>query len=96
MYSKYFELNSLGWVYKKLRMRNEYFNYYYELTNSYPLVTTKELLYPGAFISEGIINEWALLKTTKQCKIAAGESYYKNKPKSGKNGAQNLFTFGWN
>jgi len=74
---------------------NQYFNYYYERTNSFPLVTTKELLYPGAFISEGIINEWAELKETKQCKVAAGKSYYKNKPKAGPNGSQNLFDFGW-
>lgn len=74
---------------------NQYFNYYFEQINSFPLVTTKESLYPGAFISEGIINEWAQLKTSKECKIAAGNSYYKNKPKAGANGAQNLFDYGW-
>lgn len=72
-----------------------YFKGYYEYTNSFPLVNTNHLLYPGAFISEGIINEWALLGSAKDCKIAAGKSYYKHKPKSGPNGSQNLFNYGW-
>ncbi len=73
----------------------EYFKGYYEYVSAFPLVNTNHLLYPGAFISEGIINEWALLKSAKDCKIAAGKSYYKNKPKSGPNGSQNLFNYGW-
>ncbi|MCT4581198.1 MAG: hypothetical protein N4A35_07255 [Flavobacteriales bacterium] len=73
----------------------KYFKEYYEYTNSYPLVNTNHLLYPGAFIAEGIINQWALLGSAKDCKIAAGKSYYKHKPKSGPNGSQNLFNYGW-
>jgi len=72
-----------------------YFKPNYVKTNSFPLVHTTNLLYPGAFILEGILNEWAMLKSDKDCKIAAGKAYYKNKPKSGPNGSQNLFDFGW-
>ena len=52
----------------------EYFKAYYWDTNSYPLVHTTNLLYPGAFILEGILNEWALLKSGEECKKAAGRS----------------------
>lgn len=72
-----------------------YFKPYYLQTNSFPLVHTTNLLYPGAFILEGILNEWAMLKSEKDCKIGAGNGYYKHKPKSGPNGSQNLFDFGW-
>lgn len=74
---------------------NSYFKGHYEKTNSYPLVHTTNLLYPGAFVLEGILNEWALLKSEEECKIGAGKAYYKHKPKSGPNGSQNLFDFGW-
>ncbi len=74
----------------------KYFKGYYEYTNSFPLVNTNHLLYPGAFISEGIINKWAELGSAQECKIAAGNSYYKYKPKSGSNGSQNLFNYGYN
>jgi hypothetical protein len=72
-----------------------YFKDHYWSTSSYPLVHTTNLLYPGAFILEGILNEWALLKSDEDCKKAAGKAYYKHKPKSGPNGSQNLFDFGW-
>lgn len=73
----------------------KYFKGYYEYTNSYPLVNTNHLLYPGAFIIEEIINKWAELGSAQECKIAAGKSYYKHKPKSGPKGSQNLFNYGW-
>lgn len=73
----------------------KYFKPEYAKTNSYPLVCTEHLLYPGAFILEGIINEWCDFKSDKDCKVAAGKAYYKNKPESGPNGSQNLFCFGW-
>ncbi len=74
---------------------NQYFNWEYEKTNAYPLVLTTGLLYPGAFVMEGIINEWAMLKSGLECKKGAGRAYYKHKPKSGPNGSQNLFDTGW-
>ena len=72
-----------------------YFKGHYQNTNSYPLVHTTGLLYPGAFVMEGILNAWAMLEDDKACKIQAGKAYYKYKPKSGPNGSQNLFTSGW-
>lgn len=72
-----------------------YFKAMYLETNSYPLVHTTNLLYPGAFILEGIINKWAMLETDIECKKAAGDAYYKHKPNSGPNGSQNLFDYGW-
>jgi uncharacterized Zn-binding protein involved in type VI secretion len=74
---------------------SNYFKTHYSKTNSYPLVHTTGLLYPGAFILKGIIDQWVLLKSDKECKTAAGKAYYENKPKSGPNGSQNLFNFGW-
>jgi len=65
-----------------------YFKINYLETNSYPLVHTTNLLYPGAFILEGILNKWAMLGSDIDCKKAAGEAYYKHKPKSGPNGSQ--------
>jgi len=73
----------------------DYFKSRYKATNSYPLVHTTNLLYPGAFILEGVINSWANLESDEQCKKAAGNGYYKHKPKSGPNGSQNLFSYGW-
>ena len=75
---------------------NAYFHDHYRLTNSYPLVNTTGLLYPGAFVLEGIINQWALLKDAEEIKKAAGNAYYKHKPKSGPNGSQRLFCTGMN
>lgn len=72
-----------------------YFKINYLETNSYPLVHTTNLLYPGAFILEGIINSWAMLESDIACKKAAGNAYYKYKPNSGPNGSQNLFDYGW-
>lgn len=74
---------------------NGYFKSHYLNTKSYPLVHTTNLLYPGAFVLKYIIDEWALLKPDKDCKIAAGNAYYTFKPKSGPNGSQNLFDYGW-
>lgn len=73
----------------------DYFREYWENTSSYPLVMTTGLMYPGAFVSEFIINEWAMLKSAEEIRKAAGKSYYKYKPKSGPNGSNNLFSTGW-
>lgn len=72
-----------------------FFKDHYWSTSSYPLVHTTNLLYPGAFILEGILNKWAMLENEESCKKAAGNAYYKHKPKSGPNGSQNLFNYGW-
>lgn len=72
-----------------------YFKSYWEDSGSYPLVMTTGLMYPGAFCTEFIINDWAMLKDAESCRAAAGKAYYKYKPKSGPNGSNNLFCTGW-
>lgn len=73
----------------------DYFKSYWKSSKSYPLVTTTGLMYPGAFCTEYIINEWAMLKSAEQIRKAAGRAYYKYKPKSGPNGSNNLFDTNW-
>jgi len=72
-----------------------YFKPFWDESGSYPLVMTTGLMYPGAFCTEFIINDWAMLKDAETCRAAAGKGYYKYKPKSGPNGSNNLFTTGW-
>ncbi len=72
-----------------------YFNSYINPANAYPLVTTTNLLYPGAFILEGVIDGWATFETDEQIRLNAGDAYYRVKPKSGVNGARRLFKTGW-
>ncbi|MFT7614251.1 MAG: hypothetical protein ACI9J3_003233 [Parvicellaceae bacterium] len=72
-----------------------YFKSFWDESGSYPLVMTSGLMYPGAFCTEFIINDWAMLKDAEHCRAAAGKGYYKYKPKSGPNGSNNLFTTGW-
>ena len=74
---------------------NDYFKEHYEQTGSYPLVLTSGLMYPGAFVMDGIIEAWSNGSTPRKCKEAAGKMYYKYKPESGPNGSQNLFKYGW-
>lgn len=72
-----------------------YFRPYWEASCSYPLVMTTGLMYPGAFVTEHIVNTWAQLNDAETIRKSAGEAYYKHKPKSGKNGSNNLFSTGW-
>ncbi|MBL4706794.1 MAG: hypothetical protein JKY54_19850 [Flavobacteriales bacterium] len=72
-----------------------FFKPFWEESGSYPLVMTTGLMYPGAYGTEFIINDWAMLKTAESCRAAAGKAYYKYKPKSGPNGSNNLFSTGW-
>ena len=72
-----------------------YFNAEYKKVNAYPLVTTTNLLYPGAPVMHDIIDAWAALKDGAEVRKAAGAAYYRMKPKSGPNGSLNLFATGW-
>ncbi len=72
-----------------------YFLEYLNYCNAYPLVTTTNLLYPGAFISAAIIDNWANFKNNEKIRLSAGDAYYKAKPKASKKGARNLFKTGW-
>ena len=70
------------------------FNYRLNMMQAYPLVMTTNLLYPGAFVMEGVINNWALMKSDEEIRLSAGDAYHRVK-KCGVNGARNLFSTGW-
>ena len=70
------------------------FNPYFVATNSYPLINTTSLLYPGAFVLDGVIEKWALLSTDEVIRCAAGDAYNRVK-KCGQKAARNLFHTGW-
>jgi len=71
-----------------------YFIPHFLKTDSYPLVTTTSLLYPGAFILDGIIDKWARMQSEEDIKNAAGDAYHKVK-ECGKQAARNMFDTGW-
>jgi hypothetical protein len=71
-----------------------YFNPRFIETDSYPLLTTNSLLYPGAFILDGIIEQWANNSTEEEIKNAAGDAYHEVKD-CGKQAARNMFSTGW-
>jgi hypothetical protein len=73
---------------------NYFFQDYYKKTGSYPLVHTTGLLYPGAFIVNDVLGQWAQLKSPEKCRVAAGEAYNREM-KCGRQGGINLFKGGW-
>jgi hypothetical protein len=75
---------------------HDYFLPYLEASGSYPLVMTRSLLYPGAPVMEEVVKRWAQLQTNELIRQGAGDGYYRMKPKSGVNGARNMFKTGWN
>lgn len=70
------------------------FNERLNMLQAYPLVMTTNLLYPGAFVLEGVINNWALMKSDEKIRLSAGDAYHRVK-QCGVNGARNLFSTGW-
>ena len=70
------------------------FNERLNFLQAYPLVMTTNLLYPGAFVMEGVINNWALMKSEEEIRLSAGDAYHRVK-QCGVNGARNLFSTGW-
>jgi hypothetical protein len=70
------------------------FNKKLNYLNAYPLVMTTNLLYPGAFALEGVINTWATQKSDELIRQSAGDAYNRVK-KCGIRGARNLFSTGW-
>lgn len=71
-----------------------YFNARLNYLKAYPLVMTTNLLYPGAFVVEEVVNNWALQKSNELIRQSAGDAYHKVK-RCGINGARNLFSTGW-
>lgn len=70
------------------------FNARLNYLKAYPLVMTTNLLYPGAFVVEEVVNNWALQKSNELIRQSAGDAYHKVK-RCGINGARNLFSTGW-
>ncbi len=70
------------------------FNTRLNLLQAYPLVMTTNLLYPGAFVMEAVVNNWATMETNENVRLSAGDAYHRVK-QCGKNGARNLFSTGW-
>jgi hypothetical protein len=66
-----------------------------EASQGYPLVMTRSLLYPGAPVMEELVSRWAMLQNDELIRQGAGDGYYAMKPKSGVNGARNMFKTGW-
>jgi hypothetical protein len=69
---------------------NEKLNY----AKAYPLVMTTNALYPGSFILEAVINNWAMQESEEIIRQSAGNAYHRIK-RCGINGARNLFSTGW-
>ncbi|MFZ5553950.1 MAG: hypothetical protein ACOZCO_12610 [Bacteroidota bacterium] len=61
----------------------------------YPLVTTSGLLAPEAYVLEGVINAWVMMKTDNEIRIAAGDAYHAKHPSTTQKGARWLFKTGW-
>lgn len=74
---------------------HDYFLPYLEASGSYPLVTTRSLLYPGAPVLDEVLSRWATLESNEMIRQGAGDGYYAMKPKSGVNGARKMFKSGW-
>lgn len=72
----------------------DYFKEYYQQVNAYPLLNTKNLLAPEAYVLENVFDAWANLKDEKAIHHAAGSAYNQYQ-KCGLKGAKRLFQSGW-
>lgn len=72
-----------------------YFRPYLQRSGGYPLVTTTGLLAPEAYVIHAAIENWALQKSEKEIRIAAGDAYYAKHPSSTQGGCRGLFRTGW-
>ena len=72
----------------------DYFNPYFVQTNSYPLVGTTSLLWPGAMCLDRVISNWAFIRSDEEIKNSAGDAYNDVK-ECGQQAARNMFYSGW-
>lgn len=72
----------------------DYFNPYFRGMNTYPVLTTTNLLYPGAFILDDALTAWVGCQPDIAIKNAAGDAYHRVK-KCGQKGGRRLFSNGW-
>ena len=70
------------------------FSYRLNMLQAYPLITTNNSLYPGAFIMEAVINNWAMMRSDEDIRLSAGDAYHRVK-QCGLTGARDLFSTGW-
>ncbi len=71
-----------------------YFENYLKCLKAYPLVTSVSFLPPEAYVAEGLVNSWALMKTNDEIRLAAGDAMYKAHKKSQK-AMRAMFKTGW-
>lgn len=72
----------------------DYFEKYYQQVNAYPLLNTKNLLAPEAYVLENVFDAWATLKDEEAIHHAAGSAYNEYQ-RCGLKGAKRLFQSGW-
>ena len=72
----------------------DYFANHLKCLKAYPLVTSVSFLPPEAYVAEGIINSWALMKTNEEIRLAAGDAMYRVHKKSQK-AMRAMFKTGW-
>ena len=72
----------------------DYFANHLKCLKAYPLVTSVSFLPPEAYVAEGIINSWALMKTNEEIRLAAGDAMYRVHKKSRK-AMRAMFKTGW-
>ncbi|MFK7772133.1 MAG: hypothetical protein AB8F94_08335 [Saprospiraceae bacterium] len=72
----------------------DYFKEYYQQVNAYPLLNTKNLLAPEAYVLENVFDAWAMLEDGEAIHHAAGSAYNQYQ-KCGLRGAKRLFQSGW-
>ncbi len=73
---------------------HDYFVDHCKQSKAYPLLMTTGLMAPEAYVMEGLINEWAMVKEEKEIKAACAKAYHKYQ-KCGLRGASRLFRSGW-
>ncbi|MEX1003651.1 MAG: hypothetical protein WDZ35_16145 [Crocinitomicaceae bacterium] len=73
---------------------HNYFNPYFVQTQSYPLLNTTSLLWPGAMILNAVIEKWAVFSEDEAIRNAAGDAYHEVKD-CGRQAARNMFITGW-
>ena len=72
----------------------DYFKEYYQQVNAYPLLNTKNLLAPEAYVLKNVFDAWAMLEDEEAIHHAAGSAYNQYQ-KCGLKGAKRLFQSGW-
>ncbi|TNE49954.1 MAG: hypothetical protein EP344_17670 [Bacteroidetes bacterium] len=73
---------------------NRYFNEPLRCAGAYPVVTTRQLMAPEAYVLHAIIENWALLNSAAQIRKQAANAYARYQ-KCSYRGASAIFSTGW-